>query len=244
MVTLDDSLRSSEEKKQPPLIPHPESLELSDEEVEKLRKILNESSTKEWSFSEAKYRGLELLDLTLMLLDPKGYEQHLQHPSLPPGAPLPPPPPDPVPEPRAFPIRLEADHPREIERALQMLADELRYVKRRPTHWRWALVALHDALGHTLAAHRPSTFLPYTGLGQLTRLFDAVAGEYPDLPQVRTSVQEIDRLRTTYVTWGVTRWPVELKRLPEIFLDCVRVIQRLDSGTRVAVIERTLNQQV
>ena len=116
-----------------------------------------------------------------------------------------------------------------------MLEDELRHVKRRPTHWRWALVALYEALGHTLAQHRPPSFLPYTGLGQLTRLFDAVVGEHAELPQVRASVEEIDRLRTTWITRGVTRWPVALKTLSEVFLDCLRVAARLESAMRVEI---------
>ena len=52
-----------------------------------------------------------------------------------------------------------------MERALKMLAHELHYVKRKPTYWRWALVALYEAVGHALALHRPATFLAYTGLG-------------------------------------------------------------------------------
>jgi hypothetical protein len=226
MDTLDDGLRSSEDE-DASLIPHPDSLELSDEEVRRLQEILNATGGRQYSFIEARYRGIELLRLTLMVIDPKRYEHHLKHPLLPPGFPMPAPPPDAPPIPRAFPIKLDANHPREIERALKMLAEELRLVKRRPTHWRWALVALYEALGHTLAAHRPPTFLPYTGLGQLARLFDAVARERPELPQVRASVEEVDRLRTTYITWSVTRWPIDLNHLPDGFLDCLRVIQRL-----------------
>jgi hypothetical protein len=179
------------------------------------------------NFTEAKYRGLELLRLTLMLLDPKGYEHHLRNPLLPPGYPMSPPSPDPAPIPQRFPIDLDADHPREIERALKMLEDELRLVKRRPTHWRWALVALYNALGHILALHRPASFLPYTGIGQLTKMFDAVAAERLELSLVRESVELVDQLRTRHITLGVTRWPANLKKLPGVFLDCLRVIHRL-----------------
>lgn len=165
----------------------------------------NAGGGKQFNEVEAKYRGLELLRLTLMALDPRGYDYHLRHPIPFSGTPLPPPPPDSPPTPQPFPIKLDADHAWEIKRALKMLADELQWVKRRPTHWRWALVALYETVGHTLAAHRPVTFLPYTGIGQLTKLFDVVVGEHPELPQVRESVEEIDRLRTTCITWGVTR---------------------------------------
>jgi hypothetical protein len=163
-----------------------------------------------------------------MVTNPKGYEHHLRHPLPPPGVPFALLPPDSPRTPQAFPIKLDADHTREIERALKMLAHELRFVKRKPTYWRWALVAMYEALGHTLAEHLPATFLPYSGLGQLTKMFDAMAGEHPELPQVRESFEMIERLRTTYITWGVTRWPVDAKKeLPGIFLDCLSVIRRL-----------------
>ncbi len=60
-----------------------------------------------------------------------------------------------------------------------------------------------------------------TGAWARTPALHAVAATMPELPQVRASVEEVDRLRTTYITWGVTRWPVELKRLPGIFGDCL-----------------------
>ncbi|NOT34438.1 MAG: hypothetical protein HOP12_09740 [Candidatus Eisenbacteria bacterium] len=241
METLDDSLRSSEDENAP-LIPHPDSLRVSDQQARRLREILNASGDRQYTKLEAKYRGEELLRLTVMLLDPERYKHNLEHPLLPPGFPMSPLPPDTPPVPRAFPIKLDADHPREIERSLKMLTDELRFVKRRPTHWRWALVALYEALGHTLAAHRPATFLPYTGLDQVTRLFDAVVGENPELPQVRESVGMIDRLRTTYITWGITRWPVGLNNLPGIFIDCIQVMRRHDATAETSLggIERCL----
>ena len=92
--------------------------------------------------------------------------------------------------------------------------------------------------------HRPASFLPYTGIGQLTKLFDAVVSENPELPQVRASVEEIDRLRTTWITRGVTRWPVSLKNLPGMFVDCLRVIQRLEPAAEAvgAIIEQKLER--
>jgi hypothetical protein len=243
MDTHDDSLRSSEGE-DAPLIPHLDSLELSDDEIRRLQAILNASGGEQFNFTETKYRGFELLRITLMLLDPKGYEHHLWNPLLPPGFPMSPPSPDPAPIPQRFPINLEADHPREIERALKMLAEELRLVKRRPTHWRWALVVLYNALGHTLAARRPATFLPYTGIGQLTKMFDAVAGEQPELLQVRDSVKTIDRLRTTYITWGVTRWPIGPSELPGMFLDSLGVIRSLEPPIvlQLTAVEEVLNR--
>ena len=43
----------------------------------------------------------------------------------------------------------------------------------------------------------------------------------------------MDRIRTTYIADGVTRWPVSLKKLPGIFEDCLRVIRRLVPGAGV-----------
>ena len=65
-------------------------------------------------------------------------------------------------------------------------------MEKRPTSWRWALVALYNALGHTLAAHRPASFLPYTGIGQLTKLFEAVSAEHPEIADAREAVERID----------------------------------------------------
>lgn len=243
MDTHDDSLRSSEEE-QPPLIPHPDSLELSDEEIKKLQKILNDMGGKQYNEVEAKYRGLELLRLALMLMDPKGYEYHLRHPLPWPGASLPAPPPDPPPTPQPFPIKLDADHPAEIRKWLEMLEHELRFVKRRPTHWRWALVALYSALVHTLAMHRPPTFLPYMGIGQLTKLFDAVILERPEIADAREAVEGIDRLRTVWITRAFTQWPVDAKNLPTVFLDAIWVVGKLapDAESQGAAIDGALGR--
>lgn len=230
MDTHDDSLRSSEREDAPP-IPHPDSLELSDDEIRRLQEILNAFGGKQYNFTEAKYRGLELLRLTLMLLDPKGHEHHLRDPLLPPGFPMSPPPPHPAPIPQPFPINLDADHAREIERALRMLEDELRLVKRRPTHWRWALVALYEAVGHTLAQHRPASFLLYSGVRQVSKLFDAVAEEHPEIASARKAVEEVDRLRTTWITRAVTAWPVGSEQLPVIFRDARWVICHLEPAS-------------
>ncbi len=134
--------------------------------------------------------------------------------------------PPPIPQP--YPIKLDADHPRQIESNLKMVRDELRWVKRRPTSWRWALVALYNALGHNLALHRPASFLPYTGIGQLTRLFDAVATEHPEIVSARRAVEEVDRLRTAWITRAVTSWPANPNHLHPIFDACLSAIRTLE----------------
>jgi hypothetical protein len=115
------------------------------------------TSQVELSFAEAKERELELLRLTLMLVDPDGYAKRLkERPALNRGIITPPGAPAPLPTEVALP--LEGDHARAIDESLQRLLKELQLVKRRPTAWRWALVALWDALAHAFAAHRPADF--------------------------------------------------------------------------------------
>lgn len=129
--------------------------------------------------------------------------------------------------PQAFPIPLQGNHERDLTLSLEMVAHELPAVRRRPSSWRWVIVALYDALGHALALRRPASYWPKEDLGQLTALFDAVAAERPELPEVREAVALIDRIRTTYIADAVARWPVSLKNLPGIMEDCLRVIRSL-----------------
>ena len=210
--------------------------EISDEEVRRFQQIMRETSRVELTFPEAKERGLELLRLTLMLVDPEGYAKRLKEsPVLNRGLVTPDVAPAPIPTEVALP--LEGDHARAIDESLERLAKELQLVKRRPTAWRWAVVALWDALAHALAAHRPAGFVPESGLRELPRLFSAVSREHPELPQVEQSIERINDLRTRHITKGVTRWPVELKQLPGMFSDCLRVIGRVDSTVEPSIVE-------
>lgn len=115
-------------------------------------------------------------------------------------------------------------------------------MRQRPTTWRYVPVALWDALAHALMSVRPVGCGEHLGPGALTQLFCAVAAERPALPQVETSIELIDQLRCVHITKGVTRWPVPLERLPGIFMDGLRVIDRLELGTeeQLAVLERQL----
>jgi hypothetical protein len=236
-MTTDTTLPTAPLEERDPLIPHPLELEISDEEVRRFQQIMRETSQVELSFPEAKQRGLELLRLTLMLVDPEGYAKRLKEPPvLNRGLVAPPVAPAPIPAEVALP--LEGDHARAIEDSLQRLAKELQLVKRRPTAWRWAVVALWDALAHALAAHRPAGFVRQTGLLELPRLFRAVSGEHPELPQVEQSVETINDLRTRHIAKGVTRWPVDLKKqLPGMFGDCLRVMRRLEPAVDAWVVE-------
>ena len=116
-----------------PFIPDPYSITISDDEVRRLQVILNHGGGEQFSFTDAKYRGLEILRLFFHLLDPAGYAYHLKHPQRPPTARMPEDLPDTPPVPQPAPINLAADHKREIDQALAMLSDELRHVTRRPS---------------------------------------------------------------------------------------------------------------
>lgn len=103
----------------------------------------------------------------------------------------------------------------------------------RPASWRSQASELrgeryvYNAVGHALSKHRPAYYVDDPRPGQLIQRLDAVAGEMPELPQVRASVELVDRLRTTYLPRGVTRWLVELKALHSVVDKCGRVSSRL-----------------
>lgn len=198
--------------------------DLSDEDVREFQTIMREESMVELSFEEAKARGVELIRLFRMFMDRSGHTGAARSSVSERFAP-------PLPEAMMLPVG--SDHQAVIKEKLERLEQELRLVKHRPTAWRYALVALWDALAHALVAHRPSGFEMGHGFGALTRLFRAIAAERPELPQVEKSIEAIDDLRTRHIHQGVTRWPVALQQLPGIFLDCLRVIQRLESDVRI-----------
>lgn len=52
--------------------PAPLQLDLSEEEVRRFQQIIRETSSVELTFGEAKERALEVLRLSLMLVDPDG----------------------------------------------------------------------------------------------------------------------------------------------------------------------------
>lgn len=70
----------------------------------------------------------------------------------------------------------------------------------------------------------------------------ALAAEMLELPQVRAPVEEIERLRTTWITRGPTTWPVEMRKLPGIFGDGLRLVGRLMPEVRLEcdLVERHL----
>lgn len=68
------------------------------------------------------------------------------------------------------------------------------------------LVAAYNALGHALAIHHPVELKD--PLHHLMELFDAFSSEIVELSARRASVAEIEYLRTTYVGYSVSQWPL------------------------------------
>ena len=205
----------------PPQLPDEGTFQLSDEEIRRLQKILNDEGGYQYSEIEAKYRGLELLELFRMLVDPKADEERraraLSGPKMASPAPSPPPTPQP------FPIRLDADHRYEMESNLRMLRYELGRVKTFPSSWRWAVVAAYNALGHALAMRHPVP--PRDALHHLLELFDRVAERVPALREKRSAVEQLELLRTTWLQGSVTDWPGSRQELEKI-LESVATIAR------------------
>jgi hypothetical protein len=122
--------------------------------------------------------------------------------------------PRPVPQP--FPIRLDLPHLREVRDHLKIVRDGLIQVQQRPTSWRWVFVGLYKVLGHALAlALQPAPPRPEgEGFGHLTALYREARRRWPHLPNSQEAVEEIEKIRTTYVTYPVREWPMGKEKLP------------------------------
>ncbi len=217
-------------------------INLSDERAREFQQLLKEERGLETTLEEAREIAERIIRLYRLLVDPNGVEaavrrvssEQLDYPTEPRRVFEPPLPPEP--EPRPCPILRDADHAKEVHFNLAMVRDELRFVRRRPAHWRWALVALYDALGHALALHCPPEQWPEEGLGQLTRLFDVVATTQPEILPAREAVETVDRIRTNFLRYAVNRWPVSTIALTGVVNGLLHVIARLkltgDEGSR------------
>lgn len=115
---------------------------------------------------------------------------------------------------------------REVTLHLRKLRHELELVPEYPSSWRWAVMALHEALTIALQLNVPAAVADEP----LPALFRRVEQDHPELPQVIRSIELMHRLRTRQIVEGVHRW-----RIPDITLrvmcaDCLRVIRRLEEG--------------
>lgn len=85
-------------------------------------------------------------------------------------------------------------------------------------------MALLNALRHALAKHRPADYQDDLGLGQLLRLFDAVAMTRPEIRKHREAVEKVERLRCTWITRAVREWPTMPDELAALNQACRSMI--------------------
>lgn len=212
---------------------------LSDDDFREFQTILREESGEELTLAEARIRALEVVSLFQ-------YFAESLHDQQPPEALAQPNAdvfvPSAVPVPELVPLEPANPGFDGLRESLQQLAVDLPITRRRTTQWRSAIIHLWGALAEVLTKNKPDSIVVGSGPGELSRLFRAVALERPELPQVESSVEVLDDLRTRWLRVGVTRWPVSLGKLPGIFLDGLRVIQRLEPGVEVptAAVEKLM----
>lgn len=227
---MDDGVLSSPDRASTDATPHaPRSpVGISDEAVAEFQKLMREECGVEMTLEQARKRGSQLVELYRLLLDPEGYERRTtgiaatNHTVYPVDRPR-------APEPSAFPIPLDRDDIHEIRSNLALVVDELGKTKQRPNSWRWAVVALYNVLGHCLVRRRR---IPARDpLRHLMELFDAVAEGDPEMRSYREAVQTLERLRTTWVPYGVERWPIGRADLRRLFGACLDLLHRLDGRT-------------
>jgi len=195
---------------------------LSDEDVLEFQRIIAKATGEHLSFEAARLRALELLDLFYLIHDPEGWEQRrsdfIHGYDLPRMGSL-----DttPVLHPRPAPLDLQADHREKLGRALVMIGNGRHWVRARPTTWRYAVIALYEAVGHalvlTLGVEVPD---PGDGLHHLTPLYDAALGK----GSKREAIEQLEVLRTTYLPVAVSNWIVQSKDLPRLFIECLEIL--------------------
>lgn len=111
--------------------------------------------------------------------------------------------------------------------ALRTLQEHLAHVGQRPSTWRWAIVALHSALKHSLQARLVAGGTRETPSEDLCALFRSVSEIMPELPQVQDAIQQIDMLRWKYLAKQLSLWPVKGDALATRGREVLRVIARL-----------------
>ncbi len=132
---------------------------------------------------------------------------------------------------------------------MRMVTDELRWVKRRPTGWRWAIAALYGVVGHSLA--ECWSVPPSDPLHHLTELFVVALKEVPELAPMQAGIEALEVFRTTWLSEPMHRWPVTPKEMPALFLNCLSVVERLgqpagltEEVRRAAEIVSEINEQL
>ena len=149
-------------------------------------------------------------------------------------------------------IWLKSDEQREALRALEILHGHLGLAEREPISWKWALVALHNAVQNFIVASLAGPALlgvlrPHiaerweqTVAGLLDRGSPPIPDYFLDLyqhmkevtgfrPPIETdvAVARLNEHRNAFIHFTPASWLVHLNELPGLAQDCLVVVERL-----------------
>jgi hypothetical protein len=153
-------------------------------------------------------------------------------------------------------IYIQTDERIEALKALEMVVESLRRASYDPYQWKWAIVAMQNAMqalivttisGTTgLGAVRPDVMrqwlreleagtlnFPEVKLDWFPSLYERMKEEFnysPD-PSVDDSVEKINRFRNMFLHFPQKSWSLEANGLPRIFNDCLSVVSVLIAKT-------------
>lgn len=193
----------------PPLPPLYSST-LTDADVVELQQLLRLHSGLELTLDQARDAGRRILQLTQAIVDPRVFDPNAPSHDVVPSAP-----PRRNTTPYPVPIPLDRDHPAEVLKDLKLLVGELRQLPSERSSWRWVVIALHGAVGHTLAlvlgtgAPRPAP----SGLGHLAALYAAARTRWPKLPDCGSELEDLEMIRTRFLPFMVGEWPITRDQL-------------------------------
>ncbi|HEY3215014.1 MAG TPA: hypothetical protein VGK93_00840 [Candidatus Eisenbacteria bacterium] len=146
---------------------------------------------------------------------------------------------------------LRTDEQNEAVRALEMARSQLTLAGKDPLAWKWALVALHNAIQNFVAA---STSGP-ARLGTLKSFIaekwletartdpgsvDSIPDYFPDLyarmkretglhfpAAIDLSVLRLNEFRNSFIHFTPSSWLIHLDELPGLALECLKVLEAL-----------------
>lgn len=150
------------------------------------------------------------------------------------------------------PIWLRADEQREAVRALEIFRTQLDLAVEDPLSWKWALVALHNALQNFIIAsmNGPAmlgTLKPFIAEKWLEGTPAQAQGKVRSVPdyflelygrmkdetgyrpsiEVDIAVGRLNEHRNAFIHYTPASWLVHVNELPGIALDCLEVIEAL-----------------
>jgi hypothetical protein len=152
----------------------------------------------------------------------------------------------------ADPIYVRTDIERELTEALRKVHGELEDVANDPYAWKWAVIALHNALQNAivgsisgtanLGALTPNsakkwlevyrsggTDYPEERMDAFPALYEKMRGErdFPENPEVDDDVRRLTRYRNDFIHFLRKGWSIEVRGFPRIFRNCLDVIEYL-----------------